>query len=164
VTAGSHPEANGCCEHFVRTFQQSLSKLGADGRNWNLKVEETIRGYNGSRHSTIGCTPFDCHTLGKYKNTEFYKKVLERVIKYREGLVKADKRVEFQVGDWVIIIPRKKSNMKRAAEIHFIDRKWGPAAVMGILPMNRIKVLYLGEEKVVNGWEACKVNITKAPT
>jgi hypothetical protein len=54
--------------------------------------------------------------------------------------------------------------MKRAAERHFIDIKWGPAVIIGILPMNRLKVLYLGEEKKVNGWEASKVNITKAPT
>jgi Integrase zinc binding domain len=99
ITTGSHTEANGCCEPFVWTFQQSLAKLGADGKNWNTKVEETIRGYNGSWRSLIGCTPCECHIHAKYKNTEFYKRVLQCVVKYREGLVEKDKRVDFQVGD-----------------------------------------------------------------
>jgi hypothetical protein len=54
--------------------------------------------------------------------------------------------------------------MKRAAERQFIDRKWGPAKIVGILPMNKIKVWYLGEEKVANGWEACRVNVVNAPS
>jgi hypothetical protein len=40
-TAGSHPEANKCCERFVRTFLQSLAKLGANSIYWNYEAEET---------------------------------------------------------------------------------------------------------------------------
>jgi hypothetical protein len=61
-------------------------------------------------------------------------------IKFREGLVKKDKREVFQSGNWVKIILRKKSNIKHAAENHFIDGKWGPAKIVGILPMNKIDV------------------------
>jgi transposase InsO family protein len=29
IATPAHPEANGCCERFIRTFQQSLVKMGA---------------------------------------------------------------------------------------------------------------------------------------
>jgi hypothetical protein len=48
--------------------------------------------------------------------------------------------------------------MKCTAERHFIDTKWGPARIIGTLPMGKIKVLYLGHEKKANEWEACRVN------
>jgi hypothetical protein len=46
VTTGSHLEANRCCEHFVPTFEQSLAKQGANGKNLSNKREETKRVYN----------------------------------------------------------------------------------------------------------------------
>jgi hypothetical protein len=109
----------------------------------------------------IGCTPFKFHVNAKYKYTEFSKRVLQHFIKYREGLVKKDKHIDFRVGKKVGIITCKKSNMKHAAKRHFLDKKWGAAKIVGILSTNKIKVWYLGEGKLANRWEVCRVNRVK---
>jgi hypothetical protein len=65
VVKAVHPEANGCCERFIRTFQQSLVKLGARENNWDLFVDAAISGYNYSWHSTIRMAPFKCHEFAR---------------------------------------------------------------------------------------------------
>jgi hypothetical protein len=79
-------------------------------------VKQTIGRYIQSWLSTIGCTPLECHINGKYENTEFYKMVLEHIVKYRENFVKTDKLVNFQVMDRVNIVPRKKVTSRGGLE------------------------------------------------
>jgi hypothetical protein len=86
ATTGYHTEANGFCGCIVLTFQQSLAKRGANGKNWFFKVKRNIKGYNRSWHSTIGCTPLYCHKNGK--KTQKFEKGLGRCCKIQRKLSK----------------------------------------------------------------------------
>jgi Integrase zinc binding domain len=61
ITTPAHSEANGCCERFIRTFQQSLTKMGADSHNWHEFITPTVNGYNSCLYSATGNTPAVCH-------------------------------------------------------------------------------------------------------
>jgi hypothetical protein len=47
--------------------------------------------------------------------------------------------------------------MKRAANRHFKENKWGPAKMIGKLPENKINVEFEGREIIAYGWEATKI-------
>jgi hypothetical protein len=57
----------------------------------------------------------------------------------------------------VYIIPRLKSNMKRAANRRFKERKLGPAKIVGKLSESKIKVEFKGMKIIAYGWEATKI-------
>jgi hypothetical protein len=78
-------------------------------------------------------------------------------MKQRENMVKRDDKKDFQIGDMVYIIPRLKGNMKRAANRHSKERKWGPAKIIGKLPENKINVEFEGKEIIAYGWKATKI-------
>jgi transposase InsO family protein len=44
IATPAHPKANGCCERFIRTFQQSLVKMGANAINWHTQISPVING------------------------------------------------------------------------------------------------------------------------
>jgi hypothetical protein len=88
---------------------------------------------------------------------------LGRHCKIQRNLEKKDKHIDFQSEKWVYIIPRKKSKINCAAKRHFIDRKWGPARIKTKLRIKKTKVLYLRQEKIAKGWEACRVSVVNRP-
>jgi transposase InsO family protein len=61
IATPAHSEANGCCERFIRTFQQSLVKMGPNAINWHTLISPVINGYNNCTHSTTGYSPILCH-------------------------------------------------------------------------------------------------------
>jgi hypothetical protein len=151
VVKAVHPEANGCCERFIRAVQQSFLKISARENNWDLFVDPAKRGYNYSWHSTIRMAPFKCHEFARNRGHQVHKDAINLTMKQRENMVKRDDKKDFQIGDMVYIIPRPKGNMKRAAHRHFKEIKWGPAKINENFPENKINVEFEGKEIIAYG-------------
>jgi hypothetical protein len=152
-----HPEANGCCERFIRLFLQSLVKLGARKNNWILFLDAAKSGYNYSWHSTIRMAPIKCHEFCRNRENQVHYDAMDTTMKQRERMVKGDNQKDFQVGDMVYIIPRLKSKLKKTANIHFTKRKLGPGKIIAKLPENKINVEFERREFIAYAWEATKI-------
>jgi hypothetical protein len=55
-------------------------------------------------------------------------------------MVQKNNKKDSQIGDMVYIVTRYKDNMKRAANLHFTEMKWGPTKIIKSFPENKIKM------------------------
>jgi RNase H-like domain found in reverse transcriptase/Reverse transcriptase (RNA-dependent DNA polymerase)/Integrase zinc binding domain/Integrase core domain len=105
IATPAHPEANGCCERFIRTFQQSRVKTGAHTLNWHEHIADVVNGYNNCYHSSIGCTPITCHFTDPTPGKPEWDKIMDHVNKKRGDMVAKDKKEAISLGDRVFVVP-----------------------------------------------------------
>jgi transposase InsO family protein len=120
----AHPEANGCCERFIRLFRQSIVKMGANAVNWHTLISPVINGYNNCRHSTTGYSPILCHYMNLIKGNPLYDNIMVNVNKSRRSIVINNKKDAFNLSDSFFVVARIRNIKKHGADRHFRDRKW----------------------------------------
>jgi transposase InsO family protein len=98
MTTLAHSEANGCCQPFIRTFQQSLIKMGASSHNWHEFLTPTVKGYNSCPHSATGNTPAVGHFTPRSPDNPTWAKIVAHVQKARGRMIESDMKRPDQPG------------------------------------------------------------------
>lgn len=111
-------------ERLVLTIKTTAAKILEDRPQVPDVIAEAVRLYNMTMHTAIGQTPQD---------VRFQRKPV--ILKE-----KPTKGRPFQVGDTVVHVLPRPSELRHAADRHFLPRKRGPGVITHRLPFNRFRI------------------------
>ena len=144
TTTPYHPQSNGKCERFHRTFMTQLSIKTTDGQDWDRFVDQIVFEYNTTQHSVTGYPPIQLLTgfapslkaarslglKGILRRPTDVKKMRKEAIqniqayqRYNQGLVNTQRRPHnYSVGDLVLI----ELSQAKTARYSKLREHWGP--------------------------------------